>query len=366
MNAARKKAKYPRVYPKHGAWYWVEPRTGQWVRLCSQDDSETVLVERLAQERKKHERPEGIGNVRPLIDEYVRKHKDEHREKAWPSYGKYAGNALRNVDVEHIDATVVMAVLKHWKGKLSMQRVMRAFLSGFFQWCIEEGKMKTNPCRELKGWLAKPKPNKVYITDEHFAQIRDAMMSYTYTTKAGKTITGRINTGPMMQCFVDLCYLTAQRSTEIRLLKWKDVDRERGIIHFKPTKTEDSSGVEVDFVISPEIAAVLDRVREIDGGVQRIGETNVIHALDGKPYEPTALRSAWDRAAERVKLADLGYTVKMIRAKSLTDAARAGYNIEALKEAAAHTDTKTTEIYLKQREVPVADVRLHIPSAKSA
>jgi integrase len=24
----------------------------------------------------------------------------------------------------------------------------------------------------------------------------------------------------MMQCFVDLCYLTAQRSTEIRNLRW--------------------------------------------------------------------------------------------------------------------------------------------------
>ncbi len=165
---------------------------------------------------------------------------------------------------------------------------------------------------------------------------------------------------------VDLCYLTAQRSTEIRLLKWSQVDREAGVIHFLPTKTEDSSGIAVDFVISPEIAAVLDRVREIDGGVQRIGEANVIHALDGTPYEPTALRSAWDRAAERVKLHDLGYTVKMIRAKSLTDAERAGYDIKALQIAAAHSDTKTTEIYLKQRDVPVSDVRLHIPAAKSA
>jgi integrase len=356
----RKKAKYPRVYQSDGSWYWVEPGTNKWIKLCRVTDSEELLLERLLAEKKKHARPEGTGDMRPLIDEYVRKHKAEHKEKAWPSYGKYAGAGFRNANVADIKPTHVTNWLKvKYAGKLSMQRVMRAFLSGFFQWCVETGKRDTNPCKEVK--LKKPKPSKIYITDEHFAAIRAAMVVYTYKTKAGKTITGRINTGPMMQCFVDLCYLTAQRSTEIRLLKWKDVDRERGVIHFKPTKTEDSSGIEVDFTISPEIAAVLDRIREIDGGVQRIGDANVIHALDGSQYEPTAVRSAWDRAAERVKLHELGYTVKAIRAKALTDAERAGYDIAALQIAAAHSDSKTTQIYLKQREVPVADVRLRIP-----
>ena len=65
----------------------------------------------------------------------------------------------------------------------------------------------------------------------------------------------------MMQCFIDLCYLTAQRSTEIRNLRWtadpRDpdgcswVDRAAGVIHFRPSKTEDSSGVSVDFKITP-------------------------------------------------------------------------------------------------------------------
>lgn len=365
MATERKKAKYPRVYPKHGAWYWVEPRTGKWIRLCAQTDSETLLVERLAVEHKRFERPDGTGDMRPLIDEYVRKHTAQHKEKAWPRYGKYAGNGFRNANLADIRPTHVSSWLKvKYEGKLHMQRTMRAFLSGFFQWCVDAGKIDANPCKEVK--LKKPKASTVYITDEHFARIRAALMSYTYTTAEGKTVTSPVNTGPMMQCFVDLCYLTAQRSTEIRLLKWRDVDRERAVIHFKPTKTEESSGAEVDFVISPEIAAVLDRVREIDGGVQRIGDANVIHALDGSQYDNTAMRSAWKRATERVELDGLGYTVKTIRAKALTDAARAGYGIEALKEAAAHTDTKTTEIYLKQKDVPVANVRLSIPAPKSA
>jgi integrase len=357
--AARKKAKYPRVYPKHGAWYWVEPRTGEWIRLCAQTDPESKLLERLSQERKRFERPEGTGDMRSLIDEYVRLHKAKHRERAWPKYGEYAGSGFRNANVKdvrpsHIDKWLT----KKYAGKLPMQRVMRAFLSGFFQWCIKEDKIVLNPCREVK--LSKPKASKVYITDDHFSAIRAAMASYEYTWR-GQTLTAHVNTGPMMQCFVDLCYLTMQRSTEIRLLKWSQVDEAAGVIHFLPTKTEDSSGIAVDIVISPEIAAVLARIREIDGKVKRIGEANVIHALDGSGYEATAVRAAWLRAVKRVKLDGLGYTVKAIRAKGLTDARNAGYDIEDLKEAAAHSTSKQTEDYIKRRSVPVSKVRLKIP-----
>lgn len=360
MNTKRKKAKYPRVYASDGSWYWVEPASGKWIRLCRITDSEHTLLARLLAEKKRYARPEGTGDSRSLIDEYVRKHKARHKEKAWPAYGKYAGNALRNVNVTEIDATVVMQVLKHWKDKLHMQRVMRAFLSGFFRWCIEEGRMKTNPCNELRGWLKRPKPSAVYIPDDHFSAIRGALVRYTYI-RAGKKVSGKVNSGPMMQCIVDLCYLTAQRSTEIRLLKWSQVDFAAGVIHFIPTKTEDSSGIAVDVTITPEIRAVLNRIREIDGH-ERIGRLNVVHSLSNEEYEATAIRTAWNRAAERVDLAHRGYTVKSIRAKALTDAKRAGYDLTALQTVAAHSTPTMTKDYLKLREIPTSNVRLKIPA----
>ena len=86
------------------------------------------------------------------------------------------------------------------------------------------------------------------------------MLTFTYE-RGGRQLTAKVPTGPMMQCFIDLCYLTAQRSTEIRNLRWtadpRDpdgcswVDRAAGVIHFRPSKTEDSSGVSVDFKITP-------------------------------------------------------------------------------------------------------------------
>lgn len=359
------KAKYSRVYPKHGAWFWVEPRTGRWIRLCSLTDPESKLLERFAQERKRFERPDGTGDMRPLIDEYVKSHKAQHKEKAWPKYGEYAGNGFRNANVADVKPTHVNNWLKvKYAGKLHMQRVMRAFLSGFFQWCVDTGKRDTNPCREVK--LKKPKDRTVYIPDDHFVRIRASMMSYTYTRGDGKTITAKVPTGPMMQCCVDLCYLALQRSTEIRNLRWERdladpdccwVDWEKGVLHFLPSKTEDSSGVAVDISISPEIRDVLLRAKSL----RKKKSQYVIHAVDGKPYEATAIRSAWDRACVRAGLPDVPYTVKDIRAKAATDAHKLGYDLKEIMEGLAHTDEKTTEIYLKQRIVPRADVRLALP-----
>ena len=136
-------------------------------------------------------------------------------KKAWPSCGKYSHNQMRNVDIEDVDAPMVMEVLNFWKGKLSMQRTMRSFLSGFFTWSIEKHRIARNPCLKLKNWLARPKPSAVYISDDHFAKTRETMLSYTYAKQDSEVITAKINHGSMIQCFVDLCYLICQRSTEI-------------------------------------------------------------------------------------------------------------------------------------------------------
>lgn len=93
-----------------------------------------------------------------------------------------------------------------------------------------------------------------------------------------------------MQCFIDLCYLTVQRSTEIRALLWKQypadpfgcswVDRKASLIHFVPSKTEDSSGKVVDWPITPEIDAVPKRAQAL---APQLGQRYVIHDEHGQP-----------------------------------------------------------------------------------
>jgi hypothetical protein len=52
-----------------------------------------------------------------------------------------------------------------------------------------------------------------------------------------------------------------------------------------------------------------------------------------------------------------------IRAKALTDAKRASYDIEALQVTGPHADRSTTEGCIKQRDVPLSIVKLTMPAA---
>ena len=329
-----------------------------------------MMLRRLETELGDYESNIGTGDMAQLIAEYVRLHKAEHKEKAWPAYGRYAGESFKDFYLASVAPADVVDFLRlNWTGKLHMQRVMRSFMSGFFDWCIGKRLIAANPCREVK--LKKPKARTVYITDAHFAAIRARLANYVRTTKAGQKIVSKVPAGEMMQCFVDLCYLTAQRSTEIRLLRWKGdpgaaggsswVDWDAKVIHFVPTKTEDSTAEAVDWPITPQIKAVLKRA-QATGKVKSC--QFVIHSIEGQPYAANALLTAWKRAARRAGLSEAGYTVKDIRAKALTDAERAGYSIAQLQVAAAHADPKTTEIYVKSRAVPVSEVRLRVPKAK--
>ncbi|WP_322055679.1 tyrosine-type recombinase/integrase [Burkholderia cenocepacia] len=377
MNARRRKRPDglpSRVYMRDGSFYWVRP-DGKWKRLCRVDDGDIRMHERLAEEKRKFEPTTGIGNIPRLVGEYVDTHKKQYAETyrdEWIRRGDAVISALRDWNVERIDAGAVEDFLTmKWGEKLPMQRAMKAWLTRFFSWVIRKKKlMQMNPCREVK--VKKPKDRDVYITDRHFLAIRAALMTYRYKKNDGKpnerTIIGTVPTGAMMQCFVDLCYLTCQRSTEIRLLRWDQIDREAGVIHFVPTKTEDSSGEAVDWPITPDIDAVLARAKLLDPA---FGQKYVIRDRKGNPKTDQACRDAWDGAIERVEKFDASikgkpYTIKDIRAKAMTDAKRAGYAIEELRVAGAHTDTSTTETYIKSREVPRSNVVLHLPTLKSA
>lgn len=364
-----------RVYVRDGSFYWVRPDSNKWIRLCRVSEGDALMLERLAAEKRQFTAAAGGGNLPRLVGEFMDTHKMRYAPSfrdEWVRRGEAVIESLCEWNVERVDAGAVEDFLmKNWADRLPMQRAMKAWLSMFFNWIIRRKKlMQVNPCREVI--VKKPKARDVYIPDRDFVAIRDALMTYTYTKNAGtpkeKTLVGKVQTGPMMQCFIDLCYLTCQRSTDIRLLRWDQIDREAGVIHFVPTKTEDSSGEAVDWPLTPDIEAVLARAKLLDPA---FGQTYVIRDRKGKPKTDQSCRDAWDGAIDRVakldpSIAGKPYTIKDIRAKALTDAKRAGYAIEDLRVAGAHTDTATTETYLKAREVPRSKVVLHLPMPKSA
>lgn len=128
----------------------------------------------------------------------------------------------------------VASFVDQWEGRRAAQ-VYLSRLSDFFKWSARKGLRADNPCSLVR--VDKPKARDCYITDSEYHRIRDALL----TGKDGR----KTASGEMVQCYIDLCYLLYQRTTEVRLLRWDQV-REEGI-YFKPTKTEASSGAKVLF-----------------------------------------------------------------------------------------------------------------------
>ena len=224
----------------------------------------------------------------------------------WESRGEVVRTAFANFDIELVDVEACEEFLtSNWGDKLSTQRAMKAWLQSFFSWAVLKKHIEINSVREIK--VKKPKVRKVYIRREHFVAIRDALA----VAADGK----KTRTGPTMQVFVDLCYLKCQRSTEIRNLRWADIDAKRKLIRFVPSKTEDSSGEAVDWprdrgsakAGQEDRAADRRRAhrsshdRELHQAARRAGFKRPSYAASGLKFlsnmtHPTCRKAAWLRA----------------------------------------------------------------------
>nr|WP_284700905.1 tyrosine-type recombinase/integrase [Robbsia betulipollinis] len=324
------------------------------------------MLARLAEEKRKIEVDVSTGSLPRLVQIYMTDHQARYADsfrKEWIRRGECVRTAFAHWDIEQVDAGAIDDFLRqNWGEKLSSLQAMHGWMSKFFSWAVVRRYAIVNPCREVS--ITKPKIRRVYITDHDFMAIRQALGMYVYTKRVNgveKSMNATVPTGAMMQVFVDLCYLTCQRSTEIRHLRWSQVDYRKGVIHFVPSKTASSTGEAVDWPIIPSIASVFDRAKSIG-----VHSEYVIHDHHGQPKTDAACRDAWRDGKRRAGLEDRPYTVKDIRAKAMTDAKRQGYDLDALQIAGAHADRATTAGYIKSRDIPVSTVKLDLPSTSNA
>jgi integrase len=349
-----------RVHPKHGAYYFVgvaPDGTRKWERLCRINEGKAKMFERLAEILDKGKK---IGNMPRWINEYKRTQLNDlafETRKIYDAYYDVIAESFEEFDVQSVWPAHIAEFLEHYADRPRTAQAYKARFTAFFIWCCEpkQSLRKDNPTREVK--IAKPKKRKRYITHEEYHSIRNAMLAGAN----GR----RTPAGEMMQCAMDLIYLTAQRSTEIRLLQLNHI--KDGLIYFKPTKTEDSSEKDAFIPVTPEIQAILDRAKTVYSARRakdRVTSMFVIHTHDGQRYTAHGLGSNWDRACERAGVKNA--TLKDLRAKALTDAKKLGYHMEDIQVAAAHSDAKTTEGYIKDRITPVSNIRLPMPPESGA
>lgn len=356
-----------RIYQKRNKYYLfsaeaiVNPDTNKkskWHSLCNISEGEHK-ARLLAKRINDYNRQSGDeGNMPRLLRSWIsdelnkreKKRPDdpmkikmfESRNRDLISITEVIARTFAEFNVDQVIPVDVAQFLDRWEGR-RMAQVYRNHLSKFFQWSCRKGFRMDNPAREIKTDM--PPKRDIYITHEQFNAIRDALM-------VGNN--GKENiTGVMMQCYMDLCYLLYQRTTDVRLLKFQEIKPEG--IYIKPTKTDHSSGGDVLIPMTEGIETVLNRAKN----AQKIQSAYVICTLKGRPYTASGLRSAWKRACSRVGIK--GLTLKDLRSKAATDASLAGNSLKDLATGMVHTDTGTTKDYIRVHETPVSSVSLSLP-----
>ncbi len=143
--------------------------------------------------------------------------------------------------------------------------------------------------------------------------------------------------GPRLQCIMDLCYLTAQRITDVLTIRRSQL-RDGGI-EFVQQKT----GARL-LVRAPGLADVIERAKSLHGAVQPL--TLFRSRRGGSPHYRT-IRDQWEAACEAAGVEDAH--LHDLRAMSLTHAKAQGRDATAL---AGHTAEAMTLRYLRSKEVP--------------
>jgi len=363
-----------RIYVRFGFFQYMapepiaDPKTGEvkrWHKLCPVTDGETKA--RVAKDDllNRVKPAAGAGDF-PVYFQKWRKYMQDRRKLKEPrdparlAIWLNGNKALESVygviergfadfnlvDVRPVDIGVF---LDHWEGRRSAI-AYRGHLSKFFKWTCKKNLRETNPATANLIELEAAPKRKDYITAEQFAKVREAV-----TTDAR----GRdVPSGKMVQAYLDLTYLMYQRTTDVRLLRRNEVDELNGRILVTPTKTERSSGGSVYIQITPEIAEVLARIKE----VARMGSLHLIHTAKGQAYTASGMRSAFNRACVRVGVA--GVTIKDIRHLAASAAKRAGYTMDQLQVGLVHTDQATTRGYVSDQDTPTSEVNLILPRLK--
>lgn len=329
----------PYVRMRHGSYVYKD------VKLCRVRDGVGKMYDALARRLETVDLDRVPAAVAAFKLEYLPALSVSSRGETDRRLNVFSQDFARFTVAQVTPVDVRLSVKQLYTGKPGAAGHYKAIVSRFFRWCVESGLRTDNPCREVR--LKGPPKHKSKWTDELFNAVRDRL-------------------APMHQCYVDLSVLLYQRTTDVRRLRRPQI--QDGVIRFEPTKTERTSGAEVDIPITPDIQKVLDRAAEVSRELKVVCPF-VVHTRRGTAYTRSGAYSAIMRAAKKVAkdrpdLSVHGLNPKDLRAYAASRASRLGYHLEQLKVGLAHTTITTTEGYVQQHSVPVSQVVLTLPERK--
>jgi integrase len=202
---------------------------------------------------------------------------------------------------------------KNGKSQANNEKVV---LSNLMNCAIKWGMIDRNPCKEVKRNSVKIRDR--YLTDQEFELLR---------SKASKS----------MQVLMDFAYVTALRISDILNIRLGDI--QGNVLHVTTQKT----GKKQTFDITDDLVEVIARAKALRRPVL---STYLFSSKKGTRVNRNTFNSNWDDLKKRCELSEANIHFHDIRAKSLTDAHRQGFNAQLM---AGHQTRTMTDRYIKRR-----------------
>jgi integrase len=318
MNRPRKKDKHlPRnVYLRSGAYYFV--REGKWMPLGKSLPAALEEYARLIV-------PEVSGGCNELLSRTL-KRLEERKELSANTLSQYAVVCkqlkfnLAKFTPDQVKGKHVAAILDHDRATPNMANRKLTFLRWAFAYGMTWGMCEFNPAMGQKRHIEKKRTR--YLTDEEFARIK-------------------AEANPSIRSIIDICYLTAQRISDVLAVHRQDIS-DRGI-YFRPIKTKGSTGKQLLVRMTPDLKAAVERAKALHGNVRGL---TLFHGRGGRQLGYSGVRGAFDRACEAAGVEDA--TLHDVRAKALTDAKKQGKDNQKL---GGHTTEDRANRYIRDREI---------------
>jgi integrase len=336
----------PRVYPK-GRWYYLVTAEGEkriWSKLTMIRDGLPALYRKLADVAARDVAPDRIpALVSDWMAEVMPDHAPKTQENDRWAMGAIAA-ALAEFRASEVTPPDCSAFLQPYRDRPRTHNLMRSSLRELMRFAEFKGYRPSgsNPLQSVPA-LSTP-ARKRYITDSELRRIKVGAMVGNDGLPT--------QSGPTVCAMIDMAYLTGQRVGDLLDLRWSKraatdasgklvasyVDEEG--VFFKPKKIEGSTGAMVLVTWTPQLRALVERIK----GFARGNVRWVFTKDNGQPYTYSALVQAWRRAVARAGVADCHF--HDLRAKAITDTEER-HGMQAARRKGAHSTEAQTAGYVR-------------------
>lgn len=323
----------PRVYLKHGAYYYVTAPDRRWLRLSAERDGLPAMLRALA---ALHEAHSARGERMPAVVSRWLAGKMDGWSAASQRNGVRIAEEISRAFREFAPAEVTTPVCSQYLGRYAdrprthnqHRNALRQILAFAAVEGLREGH---NPVDNICG-LSTPGRHRI-VTDADLQRLRAAADTATRgDTSARAAILA-----------LDLALITGQRIGDLLGLRWQDVT-EAGLQVQQGKSRRSAAPVRMLIEWTP---ALIEAINACVIGTDRVGY--LIKTRTGGRYTYAGIRSAWVRLCAKAGVTDLH--IHDLRGRAGADLEQAAGR-EAARALLGHRTQRTTAHYVEGKRIP--------------